>query len=230
MLARKLEPEVMDTAQEAVDYDTMDHSQVNRTFVDDLLRFLVDGGIADRNRLKILDVGTGTAQIPIELLGRPVSTEVTAIDLAGEMLKAAEQNVSRAGLGRSLKLELVDAKDLPYDDCTFDVVMSNSIVHHIPRPLDVFQEIVRVLGTGGFLFVRDLLRPPDRATLEYLVETYAGDANEHQQLMFANSLHAALTLEDIRELLSDVGLPADWAEQTTDRHWTISGRLSRSDD
>ena len=37
MLPRTLEPEVMDTREEAVDYDSMDHSGVNRVFVDDLV-------------------------------------------------------------------------------------------------------------------------------------------------------------------------------------------------
>ena len=37
MIPRILEPEVMDSPLEAVDYNTMDHSQVNRVFVDDLL-------------------------------------------------------------------------------------------------------------------------------------------------------------------------------------------------
>ena len=40
MLSRIREPEVMDTAEEAVDYNQMDHSNVNRRFVDDFLRAL----------------------------------------------------------------------------------------------------------------------------------------------------------------------------------------------
>ena len=60
MLKRVLEPEAMDTPDEAHDYDAMDHSTVNRVFVADFLS-VWDGGTP------LLDVGTGTAQIPIEL-------------------------------------------------------------------------------------------------------------------------------------------------------------------
>ena len=53
MLPRVLEPEVMDSAVEARDYDSMDHSQVNRVFVADFLAVCPE---PDR----VLDVGTGT--------------------------------------------------------------------------------------------------------------------------------------------------------------------------
>jgi hypothetical protein len=58
MLNRTLEPEVMDTAADALDYDRMDHREVNRRFVDDFLAAAPD--LSD-----VLDLGTGTAQIPI---------------------------------------------------------------------------------------------------------------------------------------------------------------------
>lgn len=224
MLPRTLEPEVMDTLEEAVDYDLMDHSTVNRVFVDDLLTFLHRPDRSDDQPLRILDVGTGTAQIPLELCMREVPVRITAIDLAGHMLQLALRNVLKAGRSESIKLEHVDAKDLPYADGQFDVVMSNSIIHHIPEPLAVLREMSRVLKPGGALFIRDLLRPDDDYSLDHLVVTYAGDANPHQQKMFRDSLHAALRLDELRDLLRRTNLPPVWASQTSDRHWTIAGR------
>ena len=43
--------------------------------------------------------------------------------------------------------------------------------------------------------------------------------------MFADSLHAALTVAEVAELLQQVGLPAEWVRATSDRHWTISGTV-----
>ncbi len=225
MLPRVLEPEVMDTLDEATDYDSMDHSEVNRRFVDDLLAC---GLAKDKatSPVHALDVGTGTALIPIELCRRPVEVRLTAVDLSAHMLQLALRNVIRAGLQTEIKLEHIDAKRLPYADGTFDAVISNSIVHHIPEPVDSLREMRRVLKAGGLLFVRDLLRPADETTLARLVATYAGDANGHQQQMFSDSLHAALTLDEIRSLLASLDLPPEWATQTTDRHWTIAGRLA----
>jgi ubiquinone/menaquinone biosynthesis C-methylase UbiE len=229
MLPRTLEPEVMDSAAEARDYDAMDHREVNRVFVADFLaapltlpsppregRGKGEGG----GEGAVLDVGTGTAQIPIELCRQRTGAWVTAIDMAGHMLGVARDNVRRAGLEGRITLECCDAKRLPFADGTFAAVMSNSIVHHIPRPEAVLAEMVRVVGFGGLLFVRDLLRPDDEAALRGLVDQYAAGANDHQRQMFADSLHAALTLAEIRDLVAGLGFEPATVRQTTDRHWT----------
>jgi ubiquinone/menaquinone biosynthesis C-methylase UbiE len=202
MLQRILEPEVMDSAAEAHDYDTMDHSFVNQLFVTDLLQLWDGNG-------KVLDVGTGTAQIPIELCRRQLQARVTAIDMAEHMLRVGRRNVESAGLAQRIELQHCDAKKTPLPDHAFDAVMSNSIVHHIPEPFAVLKEMARVVKPGGVLFVRDLLRPADDETLRRLVHTYAGDANAHQQKMFAESLHAAGVC------------------QSSDRHWTWAARANQ---
>jgi ubiquinone/menaquinone biosynthesis C-methylase UbiE len=229
MLPRTLEPEVMDTAQEAADYDAMDHSQVNRIFVDDLLAFLDSTNREQAARteptttLVILDVGTGTALIPIELARRGRPVHITAIDLAQEMLKVGRRNVAAADLGDVISLELVDAKSLPYGDATFDVVMSNSIVHHIPKPGGILAEMTRVLRPGGLLFVRDLARPESAEAVESIVRTYAGSENARQQQLFRQSLHAALTVGEVAFLLESISDLTGQVQQTSDRHWTIAG-------
>jgi len=222
MIPRILEPEVMDSESEAIDYNTMDHSQVNRVFVDDLLAALAPRAIGPGcGSLRILDVGTGTALIPIELCRRPGSCHVTAADLAQSMLDVAAENIASAGLGDRISLEHLDAKRLPFNDGDFDVVMTNSILHHIPDPQECLAEMVRVVAPRGLLFVRDLLRPVTVAELVRLVALYAGDANDSQREMFGASLHAALTLDEVQALAIPFGITADCVRQTTDRHWTL---------
>jgi ubiquinone/menaquinone biosynthesis C-methylase UbiE len=215
MLPRTLEPEVMDSAAEAHDYDAMEHAAVNRVFVDDFLACWHGDG-------PVLDVGTGTAQIPIELARRHAGARVVGIDLAEHMLAVGRGNVRRAGLADRVTLQCCDAKAMPFAAGTFAAIMSNSIVHHIPEPGRVLAEIVRVAGGGATLFVRDLLRPTDEDTLARLVAVYAGDANAHQRQMFADSLRAALTLAEIRDLVAALGYDPTAVRQTTDRHWTWS--------
>ena len=213
MLKRVLEPEVMDSAAEAHDYDAMDHSQVNQLFVADLLQLRTDFQT-------VLDVGAGTAQIPIALCQQHSTVRLVAIDMAQHMLRVGQGNVQRAGLSERVRLQLCDAKRMPFTDASFDGVMSNSIVHHIPKPFAVFKEMTRVVKAGGFLFVRDLLRPIDAAALQGFVQKYAGEANAHQQQMFGDSLHAALTLDEVRGLVTRLGFAPATVNQTSDRHWT----------
>lgn len=220
-LKRVLEPEVMDTAEEARDYDAMDHSEVNRRFVDDLLAAGGEPGDA-------LDLGTGTAQIPIELCQRNDAWRIIAVDLAIHMLELARYNIEANGCTDQVRLDHFDAKQLPFDDGMFQVVMSNSIVHHIPEPMTVLSEAVRVVEPQGLLFFRDLMRPDDDATLQTLVETYAGNDNDHQRKMFADSLRAALTLAEIQNLVEQLGFDAGTVQASSDRHWTWAARAPSS--
>jgi ubiquinone/menaquinone biosynthesis C-methylase UbiE len=213
MLQRVLEPEVMDTSEEARDYDAMDHQAVNKAFIADFLAVW-------NGRSPLLDLGTGTAQIPIELCRQAPTARVVAIDLAEEMLRVARLNVKRTHLQDQIQLQACDAKKLPFPDGTFAAVISNSIIHHIPEPKIVLAQMVRVTEPNGDLFIRDLLRPADEANLIHLVKTHAGGANEHQRKMFCDSLKAALTLAEIRDLVAGLGFDASQVKHTTDRHWT----------
>jgi ubiquinone/menaquinone biosynthesis C-methylase UbiE len=215
MIERMLEPEVMDSHEEARDYNAMDHSEVNRLFVDDLFNAGFVGG-------DVLDVGTGTALIPIELCQRHQDCRVMAIDMATHMLDLGRYNIEAAGLIERINLAQIDAKNMPYPDQSFDAVISNSIIHHIPEPMVCIVEMIRVVKTGGLLFVRDLMRPKDEQSIKGLVQLHAGNDNDHQKKMFDDSLRAALSLEEIKSLIQETGFDPAQVIATSDRHWTWS--------
>ena len=64
------------------------------------------------------------------------------------------------------------------------------------------------------------MRPESIETLESIVQAYAGDATEYCQQLFHQSLHAALTLDEMRQLVLDCGWNPDGVQATSDRHWT----------
>jgi ubiquinone/menaquinone biosynthesis C-methylase UbiE len=231
-LARELEPEVMDTPEEARDYDAMDHAEVNARFCDDLL-----AASATRSR-SMLDVGTGTALIPIEICRRDPKISVCAIDLAENMLALARRNVERAGFVDRIRLERRDAKATGWPDGAFDAVVSNSIVHHIPQPADALREMWRLVATGGVIFVRDLARPDSEAGLRELVAKHAPVAAEgdpaatarslRQRKLFGASLRAALTVDEVADLVVLLGTPRNAVRRTSDRHWTLRATRPRA--
>jgi ubiquinone/menaquinone biosynthesis C-methylase UbiE len=213
MLPRVLEPEVMDSPAEARDYDAMDHAEVNRVLVADFLRFYPEVKT-------VLDVGTGTAQIPIELCRQNHHLRVVGVDLAEHMLALGRLHVNRASLDGRITLQRVDAKSLPWPADSFDAVISNSIVHHIPDPITALAEIVRVTVPEGAIFVRDLIRPASDAEVRRLVNLYSVGADAHQRQMFGDSLRAALTLNEIRALVSALDYDSASVQASSDRHWT----------
>ena len=232
-MERVLEPEVMDTAEEARDYDAMDHSAVNAKFVEDFLAFATADGrpTLGSQTPRVIDFGTGTALIPIALCRRAAGFGVVAIDLAEHMLTLARANVVKASLGDRIMLERVDAKGTRFEDGAFGALISNSIIHHIPEPTACFAEMLRVTAKGGLLFIRDLHRPENEAEVDRLVALYGGEppadpasapSFERQRALFRASLCAALTVAEVVALTSPLGVAPSAVRMTSDRHWTLA--------
>jgi ubiquinone/menaquinone biosynthesis C-methylase UbiE len=227
MIPRVLEPEIMDTAEDARDYDAMDHLVVNEAFCEDFVK-----AIEGESILELLDVGTGTARIPIALCTHVAGANFIGIDLAESMLAVGRENVNAAGLGERITLEARDAKQTHWPHGQFDAVMSNSIVHHIPEPIDALAEMWRLVREGGVLFIRDLRRPIDVEELARLVTRHGGAPSSNdpklvasharQKRLFAASLHAALSTDEVQVLAARIGIDADAISATGDRHWTLS--------
>lgn len=220
MLERILEPEVMDSQAEAENYDLMDHSSANEAFIQDLLA----GSAAGPN---VLDLGTGTASIPILLCDRVSDCRVVAVDASISMLELARHKVVESGHEGRLQLEHSDAKNFTWNDDLFHTIMSNSIIHHLPNPGNIIKRLPDLLLSGGRIFFRDLLRPDSHQELEQLVQTYFGGESASCQQLFRQSLHAALSIDEMRELLSQAGFDPHRVKKTTDRHWTWDAVLGR---
>jgi ubiquinone/menaquinone biosynthesis C-methylase UbiE len=220
-LARVLEPELMDTELDAAEYRTIDNREVNRLFVESVLALAPRKG-------RILDLGTGPGDIAILLAQSAPELDIVAVDLADHMLAIARDAVSAANLGRRVEVARCDAKATGFDDASFDMVVSNSLVHHIPEPGDAMREVARVVRAGGAIFIKDLLRPRDEAELDSLVATYAANDSEYQRTLFRNSLHAALRLDEVERMCRDAGLHGVEVKQVSDRHWTIARGAMRA--
>ena len=219
-LIRTLEPEVMESEQDALEYDAMDFSEVNLAFAERALELTPAQG-------RIQDIGTGTARIPIVMMQQAATgISIHAIDLSPEMLKVARNNVDDHGLGGRISLQRVDAKELPFADGEFDMVISNSVVHHVPDPSTFFAELIRVVRTGGGIFVRDLMRPGSAGEVDLLVSTYAGDADAYQQKLYRDSLHASLTIPEVTSYVAKAGITGAQVEQSSDRHWSLERRTA----
>jgi ubiquinone/menaquinone biosynthesis C-methylase UbiE len=215
-LPRVLEPEVMSTAEEAGEYDEMDFSATDQLFAERVAQ-LVQGASAPVNL--IADLGSGNAKIPLAMCPLlPGGTSVCAVEMSHEMLAVAAKNRARDGV--ALHLVAADVKRIPFADHSVGMVTSNSLVHHIPDPRAMFQEISRIAHPSAPILIRDLVRPENEHALENLVEVHAARLSPLQRTLFSDSLHAALTLHEVRELLDECGLSDVKVTQVTDRHWS----------
>ena len=215
-LPRVLEPEVMDSWEEAVEYDAMDFTEVNTAFAESVIE------LGPHGAAKVLDVGTGTARIPLLIAAKCPQWQIWGIDLAQNMLQLGWQHVKNAGLEQQIFLEIVDAKKMPYSDRQFQMVISNSLVHHLPDPLPFFHQVARVLQPQGAIFIRDLIRPVNVEAMDALVASIGAEYDEQQKKLFRDSLHAALTVDEVRDLIEQANLSDVKVYQSSDRHWTAA--------
>lgn len=107
----------------------------------------------------VLDVGCGTGDLTMLARKRSGSAgRITGIDPSSEMIRVARNKATR----KSLEIEylVVAAEALPFDDSTFDLVLSSFMMHHLPEALrsEMLAEARRVLRPGGRLLVVDIKR------------------------------------------------------------------------
>lgn len=123
-----------------------DYPEMVETFLLPLGPRLVDAlPIAPGTRVLDVAAGTGNASLPAAARG----AAVTASDLTPELLDAGRLRAEAAGL--TLEWEQADAEDLPFDDASFDVVMSSIGVMFAPHHQASADELVRVCAPGGTL-------------------------------------------------------------------------------
>ncbi len=104
---------------------------------------------------RILELGCGPAYLWTECANRiPAGWMITLSDLSPGMVDAAWRNL--VVTGRNFKFEQIDAQSIPYSDETFDAVIANHMLYHVPDRRKALSEIRRVLKADGRLFAGTL--------------------------------------------------------------------------
>jgi ubiquinone/menaquinone biosynthesis C-methylase UbiE len=99
-----------------------------------------------------LDVGCGGGHLALEIARRRPRARVTGVDLSPEQVARAKKRARTAGVDDRVRFVQGSALDLPFG-CEFDVVTSVASIKHWPDQAQGLSECVRVLRSGGQLFV-----------------------------------------------------------------------------
>ncbi|MGH9397128.1 MAG: class I SAM-dependent methyltransferase [Terriglobia bacterium] len=196
-LARKPEPEVMDELDGVEAYASaaaQAHlNTLDNTFVDQVVSLGVEEGMA-------LDVGAGPGSIPLKIARRCPRLRLVGADRSAAMLHVARAAAVQQGLGARVEFLLADASRLCFPDAAFDLVISNSLLHHLSEPVRTFDELARVTRPGGKVLLRDLRRP-SRLAFAFHAAWHGRHYSGRMKQLYEDSVRAAYTPAEIERLL-----------------------------
>jgi len=187
---------------------------------------VAQGAATPTVELRLLDVGTGGADIPMALITswqrRGLAVRITGLDSRAEVLRAAISE--RPELRRIPELELIEAdgRRLPYGDRTFDIAHASLLLHHL-EPAEanaLLREMARVSDTG--IVVNDLARGR-LAWLGAWLLVHLATTNRFTRHDGPLSVRRAYTLPEARALVDAAGLRVVHEEVGFLRHrWAIA--------
>ncbi len=209
----------MDLEAEVKAYAEAGFDEVNQRFVGRLLELT-----GDRAKCDCIDLGCGPGDIAMRVARARPHWHITAVDASRPMLQCASDAAARSGLSSQIVWQEADAKLLPFDAGSFDVIYSNSLLHHITDATAVWREIKRIAQPGATIFLRDLYRPADEAAARAIVESHARGESDLLREEFYRSLLSAYSAEEIGAQLGAVPLEGLQVEIVNDRHIDVFGR------
>lgn len=203
-LRRVPEPEVMEDSGEVEAYASAAAQaylgRIDDRFVARALR-LVAGG--DRNASsrrepgRALDIGCGPGQIVSKLASRLPEWHFIGVDRSANMIRQATAGCDLDGRATFL---VGDGCRLPFADASLDLVLSNSMLHHLERPADLLSEIARVARPKAGILVRDLCRP-FRLAYPLHVRWHGRHYTGLMYRLYCDSVRAAYTPGELAEML-----------------------------
>ncbi len=116
---------------------------------------------------KVLEIGPGPGYISIEI-SKLGDFQITGLDISETMIEIAKRNAKKAGA--ELKFELGDASNMPFEDNTFDFVVSSGSLHHWKESVKVFNETYRILKTDGKALICDLRKDTSKEEIGEIIK------------------------------------------------------------
>lgn len=214
---RVLEPELMDDPKQAEAYARADFAEENHGFVGRFQEYF-----PDFSEGRVLDLGCGPADIPIRFARRYPTCQVIGVDASAPMIQLGEQAVKQAGLADRITLRCERFEAVAGANIV-DAAISNSLLHHLPNPLQFWHKLRQLVKPGSPVLVMDLLRPDSPDEAQAIVDRYASGEPEILRRDFYNSLLAAFTEDEVTTQLARMNLTRLLIDVIDDRHWIVGG-------
>jgi cyclopropane fatty-acyl-phospholipid synthase-like methyltransferase len=214
---RVLEPELMGDPRQAEAYAQADFEKENQGFVERFREYFPEFAQGT-----VLDLGCGPGDIPIRFAKLYPACQVIGVDASAPMIQFGEQAVQQAGLTDRITLRCERYEEVAGARIA-DAAISNSLLHHLPNPLQFWQKLRQLVKPGAPVLVMDLLRPESLDAAQAIVDQYAADEPDILRRDFYNSLLAAFTEDEIGSQLARMNMTRLLIDIPDDRHWVVGG-------
>jgi ubiquinone/menaquinone biosynthesis C-methylase UbiE len=125
--------------------------------------------VQEINKGTLIDIGSGTGFLSIEIAKRAPQLNIYGIDLSKKMVEIASNN----SIGfKNVKFKLANAIDLPFENNTIDFITSTGSFHHWKHPFKVFNECYRVLKPECEAWIYDGCSKPPKDEILKLKRQY----------------------------------------------------------
>lgn len=153
-----MEQELENVRRARESFDRILHHKVYKDVIRDdrqlsLLLELVQGGSFKR----ILDIGTGTGYLAFPLAKAYPDAQVFGIDIAESIIRENERHVEESNMS-NLFFRAFDGIHYPFEEESFDLIVSRYAFHHFPNPGNAVEQIQRILLPGGKILISDPVR------------------------------------------------------------------------
>lgn len=142
----------------------------------------------------VLDLGSGAGFdcfLAVKKVGN--SGKVIGVDFSKEMIEKAKQNAKKMNY-KNIEFLLGDIEDLPVEDSSINIIISNCVINLAPDKSKVFSESYRVLRNGGKMFVSDIV----------LLEDISDDIKNNEELL-GGCVGGALLRDDYIGIIKSAG-------------------------
>jgi ubiquinone/menaquinone biosynthesis C-methylase UbiE len=201
------EPEVMDDSSEVEAYSSA-AAQTHLNAVDDTLVEHALRLVKGRERGCALDIGTGPGQIVTKIARRLAQWKFIGVDRSPGMIEQAQANVTSEGgeLASRIDSQVADGNCLPFPDGSFNLVLCNSVLHHLAEPKKLLSEMARLAGSGGAILLRDLRRP-GRFACALHIRWHGRHYSGVMYRLYGDSVRSAYTVHELKRLADSAALP-----------------------
>jgi ubiquinone/menaquinone biosynthesis C-methylase UbiE len=149
---------------------------------------------------KALEIGPGPGYVSIEMARLLPEVEIVGLDVSETMIEIATRNADEYGASKRVEFRQGDASEMPFEESSFDFLISCGSLHHWKKPARVFEEIHRVLKPGCSALIDDLRRDtPEESVREWT----SGHVSRLMRWGAKHSFSEAYTAREIGGILED---------------------------